>query len=296
MNRKANCKPFIKQETGDNMAIRELFLFCLLFLTLIQWVIYYNVKQWLINRHPEPEQSTAVDRVLYHEITDLDLPWQAGESWQKHGRGYVVALQRQGLYEMLDEHEVNDYRAIYCLGYTVREEQDKKELKALSQRLQRAESHVDELRDKLTHIKQNSNNEPHRASQSVCENQPLDPLTQSWNEWGQCDKGIDELMRAKGWQRINPVSVPVAVPVAVELPEPAEPAEQEQNEYTSLTGDERTAAMIKLKDEGMSYHEIAQLFGVSDGSAKGTISRGRKAKSNVLPLFAGCSEGVREVM
>lgn len=276
------------------MAIRELFLFCLLFLTLIQWVIYYNVKQWLINRHPEPEQATAVDRVLYHEITDLDLPWQAGESWQKHGRGYVVSLQRQGLYELLDEHEVNDYRAIYCLGYTVREEQDKKELKALSERLQRAESHVDELRDKLHQLKQKANSEPVRASQSVCTSQPFDPLTQSWHEWGQCDKGIDELMRAKGWQRINAAPVAMAAPVAVELPEPAE--QEQQSEYSSLTGDERTAAMIRLKDEGMSYHEIAQLFGVSDGSAKGTISRGRKAKSNVLPLFAECSEGVREVM
>lgn len=284
------------------MAIRELFLFCLLFLTLIQWVIYYNVKQWLINRNPEPQQAKAVDRVLYHEITDLDLPWAAGESWQKNGRGYVVALQRQGLYELLDEHKVNDYRAIYCLGYTVREEQDKKELKALSQRLERAESNVDELRDKLHSQKQKACSEPVRASESVCTSQPLDPLTQSWHEWGQCDKDLDELMRAKGWQRINAAPVAVAAPVALDLPaEPAEPAEQEQpaepqNEYTSLTGDERTAAMIKLKDEGKSYHEIAQLFGVSDGSAKGTISRGRKAKNNILPLFAGCSEGVREVM
>lgn len=279
------------------MGIRELFLFCLLFLTSIQWVIYFKVREWLHNRHPEPEQAKAVDRVLYHEITDLDLPWQAGESWQKHGRGYVVSLQRQGLYELLDEHEVNDYRAIYCLGYTVREEQDNKELKALSQRLQRAESNVDELRGKLTHIKQNSNNEPHRASESMTENPaPLDPLTEGWHEWGRCDKGIDEIMLAKGWQRVG--SVPVAMAAPVELPEPEQeqPAEQPQNEYSSLTGDERTAAMIRLKDEGKSYHEIAQLFGVSDGSAKGTISRGRKAKSNVLPLFAGCSEGVREVM
>lgn len=279
------------------MGIGELFLFCLFFLTFAQWIVYFKIREWLHNRHPEPEQATAVDRVLYHEITDLDLPWQAGESWQKHGRGYVVALQRQGLYEMLDEHDVNDYRTIYCLGYTVREEQDRKELKALSERLQRAESNVDKLRDKLTHIKQNSNNEPHRASQSVCENQPLDPLTQSWHEWGQCDKGIDELMRAKGWQRINASPVAMAAPVAIDLPEPEPPAEQEpQNEYTSLTGDERTAAMIRFKDEGKSYHEIAQLFGVSDGSAKGTISRGRKAKSNVLPLFAECSDGVHDVM
>lgn len=281
------------------MGIGELFLFCLFFLTFAQWIVYFKIREWLHNRHPEPEQATAVDRVLYHEITDLDLPWQAGESWQKHGRGYVVALQRQGLYELLDEHEVNDYRAIYCLGYCVREEADRKELKALSERLERAESNVDELRGKLTRIKQNSNNEPHRASESVTENHaPLDPLQEGWHEWGRCDKGIDEIMLAKGWQRVrheSALAMAMAAPVATDEAEAGQPAEP-QNEYTSLIGDERTAAMIKLKDEGKSYHEIAQLFGVSDGSAKGTISRGRKAKSNVLPLFAECSEGVREVM
>lgn len=280
------------------MAIRELFLFCLLFLTLIQWVIYYNVKQWLINRHPEPEQATAVDRVLYHEITDLDLPWQAGESWQKHGRGYVVSLQRQGLYELLDEHEVNDYRAIYCLGYTVREEQDKKELKALSERLQRAESHVDELRDKLHQLKQKANSEPVRASQSVCTSQPLDPLTQSWHEWGQCEKDLDELMREKGWARIT--AAPVAMAAPVEQPEPEQPTEQEQPDYSKLKGIERKQTMLELQNSGLSNAEIAKLFGVSVGCIKSTISVFKRQQqqdqnSKIVTLDFDNQQAVNEV-
>lgn len=257
------------------MGIRELFLFCLFSLTLIQWVIYFKFKEWQRNRYikAEPQQGKPVDRVLYHEISDLNLPWQAGESWQQQGRGFVVSLQRQGLDTLLDERDVDELRAVYCLGYCVREQADTREIEALSKRLKRSESHVDELRGKIAELKQKLSQRPVSVSEPQPDNKPvkpIDPLTQSWHEWGQCDKDLDELMKAKGWVRINPVSVP-PVPVSVPDTEPAE-----QTDYSNLKGDDRKAAMTELKENGLSYSEIAKLFSVSVGCCKATISQYRK--------------------
>lgn len=289
------------------MSSGQWFMFWLLFLTFSQWIIYAKVREWWRSRHPEPKQGKPVDRVLWHLISDYETPWDAGTSWERVGRGYIVALERQGLYELLDEHDVSDHKPAYTLGYCVREETDRKEIDRLTKQLQRREEalqrkqgEIDSLRQKLA---QRPSETPQRQQrQQRQEPAPLDPLREAWIEWGASPDGIDAIMQRKGWQRIA-APAPVAVNQTDEANEPnhtqsEEPEDSTQSvaQYADLTPEERTAEMVRLKDEGKSYREIAQLFGVTEGSAKGAISRGRKAqKSNVVHLFGECSEGVRAV-
>lgn len=250
------------------------------------------------DEEPEAIQGKPVDRVLYHLVTDAQCPWDAGESWEKHGRGHIVALERQGLDDLLDERAVEDYKAAYTLGYCVREQEDAKKLEALRKRLERREEalqrkqwEVDGLREKLAQ-RPTTATEPQRNTNPA----PVDPLQEGWHEWGTCGDSLETIMQRKGWQRI---AAPEPVHVAEEPEDSTQTAESVTEDtasiYADMTTEERTATMIKLKDEGKSYREIALLFGVTEGSAKGAISRGRKAKNNVVHLFGECSEGVRAV-
>lgn len=279
------------------MSSGQWFLFCLLFLTFSQWIIYAKVREWWRSRHPEPEQHKAVDRVLYHLLTDKDLPWDAGESWERHGRAYIISLERQGLNRLLNEYDVGDFKASYTLGYCVREEADRKEIDRLTKKLQRREEALQRKQGEIDSLRQKLAQRPSETPQRQQRQEPprLDPLTEAWSEWGASPDGIDAIMQRKGWQRIA-APAPVAVHVAEEVTEEPEDSTQSVAQYADLTPEERTAEMVRLKDDGKSYREIAQLFGVTEGSAKGAISRGRKAqKSNVVHLFGECSEGVRAV-
>ncbi len=283
----------------------DVFLFLLLFLTISQWVIYAKVRSWWKrwrSREPEPKQGKPVDRVLWHFISDHDTPWDAGTSWERCGRGYIVALQRQGLGELLNERAVSDYKAAYTLGYTVREEEDRKEIEALSKRLERRESASDRLRAEVEELREKLAQRPAAAPTQQRKPSPTDPLSEALHEWGGCTDNLETIMQRKGWQRVpaeSALAVAMAAPVAVEIAEDSTQSEEEvtqpSTQYADLKPEERTAEMVRLKDEGKSYREIAQLFGVSEGSAKGAISRGRKAKNNIVPMFEGVQEGVRAV-
>lgn len=260
---------------------KDLFWGLLLFLTLAQWIIYAKVREWWRSRHPEPRQGKPVDRVLYHLLSDWETPWDAGTSWEKVGRGYIVSLQRQGLDELLDERDVSDHKPAYTLGYCVREQEDTKELEALRARLkrreealQRKQEEVDGLREKLA--------QRHAAAPTPQRSpSPSDPMQEVWEEWGRSEAGIEEIMREKGWVRV----------AATSTVEPVHVAEEPEAVYSLLTGDERKETMAALKNEGKSYTEIAQLFGVSVGCVKSTVSQYRKNK--VVELHFG--EGLEGV-
>lgn len=282
------------------------FLICLL-VSIAEWAIYYRFHRWRRERYieAEPQQGKPVDRVLYHELTDLELPWQAGESWSTCGRGYVVALERQGLGNILDERAVDDLRAVYCLGYTVREQADQRELAALEKRLERSAGQIERLHEQIADLKDKLTEGNQTDTKPSADRQPAqqsNPLEEAMTQWGSSEQTLDELMRAKGWVRISPTSAPVPVapvPVIVSEPDPqTEPTEPEaeaeadqQPDYSTLRGDERKAAMTQLKDNGQSYTDIAKLFGVSVGCAKATISQYRKhqqaqaePETNIIPV------------
>lgn len=258
----------------------DVFLFLLLFLTISQWVIYAKVRSWWKrwrSREPEPKQGKPVDRVLWHFISDHDTPWDAGTSWERCGRGYIVALQRQGLGELLNERAVSDYKAAYTLGYTVREEEDRKEIEALSKRLERRESASDRLRAEVEELREKLAQRPAAAPTQQRKPSPTDPLSEALHEWGGCTDNLETIMQRKGWGRINPVSVaPVPVP-DFDFEEPAiaepetEPA-QPEIDYTALKGTDRKQAMLELREKGLSNPEVANLFGVSVSCVKSTIS------------------------
>lgn len=276
---------------------KDLFWGLLLFLTLAQWIIYAKVREWWRSRNPEPKQGKPVDRVLWHMISDTETPWDAGTSWERVGRGYIVALERQGLYELLDEHDVSDHKPAYTLGYCVREETDRREIERLTKLLQRRDSTIDRQQETIDDLRARLSQREEQAPPPAPERtSPVDPLQEAWHEWGTCGDSLETIMQRKGWQRI---AAPEPVHVAEEPEDSTQTAESVTEDtasiYADMTTEERTATMIKLKDEGKSYREIALLFGVTEGSAKGAISRGRKAKNNVVHLFGECSEGVRAV-
>lgn len=278
------------------MSSGQWFLFCLLFLTFSQWIIYAKVREWWRSRHPEPKQGKPVDRVLWHLISDYETPWDAGTSWERVGRGYIVALERQGLYELLDEHDVSDHKPAYTLGYCVREEADRKEIERLTKQLQRREEALQRKQGEIDSLRQKLAQRPSETPQRQQRQEPprLDPLTEAWSEWGASPYGIDAIMQRKGWQRIA-APAPVAVHVAEEVTE--EPEGSTQNEelttdYKRIKGKEKIETMLQLKAEGKTNSEIAQLFGMTTGGVKGIISKNRPRPDNITPLEFGDSEKV----
>lgn len=297
MSRRKNFKPSTKQETGDFMSVVQWITFWTLLLSFSQWILYAKFREWRRNRHPEPRQGTPVNRCLYHLVTDTEQPWKARESWERCGRGYIVAMERQGLGNILHEYDVRDFLPAYSLGFTVKEEEDKRTIEKLQKQLHRRDEANKRLQATVEDLREQLKRKPKPAPTPV-EREPtrLDPLTEAWHEWGACGDSLETIMQRKGWQRI---AAPGPVHVAEEPEDSTQTAESVTEDtasiYADMTTEERTATMIKLKDEGKSYREIALLFGVTEGSAKGAISRGRKAKNNVVHLFGECSEGVRAV-
>lgn len=262
---------------------KDLFWGLLLFLTLSQWIVYAKVREWWRSRHPEPKQGKPVDRVLWHMISDTETPWDAGTSWEKHGRGYIVALQRQGLDELLDERDVSDHKAAYTLGYCVREQEDTKELEALKKRLERREAalqrkqvEVEELRGKLAQ-------RPAAAPTPQRNTKPVDPLQESWHEWGTCVDSLETIMQRKGWVRATETMT--AVEDSTQTKEP---------DYKTLKGKDKINAMLQLKAEGKTNAEIAQLFGMTVGGVKGIISKNKPRPDNLVTLDFGVSERVSD--
>lgn len=274
------------------MTSKELFVFLLLLLTLSQWVIFFKIRAWRQNRNPEPKQGKPVDRVLWHLISDHDTPWDAGTSWEKHGRGYIVALQRQGLDELLDERDVSDHRAAYTLGYCVREEHDRQEIAALRKGLARREDtierqqqEIDELQIELAKLRSAAPETEQRYTP------PAGPLEEAWNEWGRCPDDLDEIMKVKGWMRINaPEELEAVETAAATEPEPEEPTPN----YKAMKGREKIETMLALKAEGKSNPEIAQLFGMTTGGVKGVISKNRPRPDNIVTIDFGVSERVSD--
>lgn len=274
--------------------------FWVMLLTFSQWVIYFKVREWRRNRHPEPKQGTPVNRCLYHLVTDTEQPWKARESWERCGRGYIVAMERQGLGNILHEYDVRDFLPAYSLGFTVKEEEDRREIDRLTKQLQRRDSTIDRQQETIDDLRARLSQREEQAPPPAPERtSPVDPLQEAWHEWGTCGDSLETIMQRKGWVRIAATATVEPVHVAEEPEDSTQTTESVTEDtasiYADMTTEERTATMIKLKDEGKSYREIALLFGVTEGSAKGAISRGRKAKNNVVHLFGECSEGVRAV-
>lgn len=251
------------------------------------------------DEEPEAIQGKPVDRVLYHLVTDAQCPWDAGESWEKHGRGHIVALERQGLDDLLDERAVEDYKAAYTLGYCVREQEDKAEIERLTKQLQRRDETIKRQGERIDDLKEQLRRKPEPEPVHVAEREqrPKDPLQEAWEEWGASPDGIDTIMQRKGWQRIGATTAESVTVEPVTVAEPEEVTDHTQSEepttdYKDLKGDERKQTMMELRDSGLSNAEIGVLFGVSAGCVKSTISVYRKQlaaeqdepKPKVIPL------------
>lgn len=249
----------------------EIFLLWSFLMSAAQWISFFKIRAWWRNRTPEPKQSRAVDRVLYHEITDTALPWQAGESWQKHGRGYTVALIRQGLGDMLDELEVNDYRAVYCLGYAVKEQEGVKDLDAMRKQLQRRDSTIDRLQAQIEELRTNRP-KPKPEPEPVRTPVPTSEWARLCEEWARSPVLMEELRKDS---------------TSTQTEEPT-------TDYKALKGKEKIETMLRLRAEGKTNAEIAQLFGMSVGGVKGIISKNKPRPDNLVTLDFGVSEEVSE--
>lgn len=224
-----------------------------------------RLREWWTELHrtqdPEYRQGTPVDRTLWHILSDTGTPWEAGSSWEHEGRGFTVALIRQGLGRLLNENRVSSYEPIYCLGYTVREEADRKQLEAMEKRLERMEEKLHEQRQEAEELRQALAQRPRTAPQQ--HRNTGTPMEEALEQWGRSPASMEEIMTARGWQRIPPPAQIVTQ------------SEETGTDYANLTGDERKATMAALKDEGKSYTEIAALFGAKIGTVKSTISAWR---------------------
>lgn len=263
----------------------EEFLGMLMLCTALQWILYAKYKDWKRNRTPEPRQGKPVDRCLYHLITDKEQPWQAGDCWERKGRGMIVALERQGLNHLLSEKDVSDHKPAFVLGYTVREEEDQKELDRLTKQLQRREEANKRLQSTIDELRQTLAQRPKEALERKRPTAGKDPLSASLEEWGRCPASMEEIMQARGWQKI-------AAPVPVEIVEDSTQNEELTTDYKRMKGKEKIETMLQLKAEGKTNPEIAQLFGMTTGGVKGIISKNRPRPDNITPLEFGDSEKV----
>lgn len=244
-----------------------------------------------------PVQGTPVDKVLYHHTHGGEFA--AAESWSRKGRGYTAAVLRQGMGELLDEASIDSYKPVFELGFVTGEEGKEKALDALRKQVERRDATIDRQSAELDRLQRELSQRPERPARPAKSDIYTDVLT----EWGRTEKDVDEILRERGLQRIEPPTAPE--PVTLE-PEPmpgkpedfqtAEEPEELTPDYKALTGDERKEAMAALKDEGMSYTQIGELFGVTSGCVKSTVSQWRK-QSRVLPLnisdgLSGVCEGV----
>lgn len=258
----------------------EEFLGMLMLCTALQWILYAKYKDWKRNRTPEPRQGKPVDRCLYHLITDKEQPWQAGDCWERKGRGMIVALERQGLNHLLSEKDVSDHKPAFVLGYTVREEEDQKELDRLTKQLQRREEANKRLQSTIDELKEELSRKPEPVTVTAPERN-----TDPFSEWGQCAEPLEAVMQRKGWQRI-------AEPAPVEIVEDSTQNEELTTDYKRMKGKEKIETMLQLKAEGKTNSEIAQLFGMTTGGVKGIISKNRPRPDNIIPLEFGDSEKV----
>lgn len=252
----------------------------LMLCTALQWILYAKYKDWKRNRTPEPRQGKPVDRCLYHLITDKEQPWQAGDCWERKGRGMIVALERQGLNHLLSERDVSDHKPAFVLGYTVREEEDQKELDRLTKQLQRREEANKRLQSTIDELKEELSRKPEPVTVTAPERN-----TDPFSEWGQCAEPLEAVMQRKGWQRI-------AEPAPVEIVEDSTQNEELTTDYKRMKGKEKIETMLQLKAEGKTNSEIAQLFGMTTGGVKDIISKNRPRPDNIIPLEFGDSEKV----
>lgn len=236
------------------------------------------------DEEPEAIQGKPVDRVLYHLVTDAQCPWDAGESWEKHGRGHIVALERQGLDDMLDERAVEDYKAAYTLGYCVREEADRKEIARLTKQLKRREETIRDLRNERNQLEE----------QLQGNDDLLDRFSVAESSRAGLEARCRQLLRELQAEREK---VEALTSVPADNTEPAsEPTPSSSPDYAALSGEDKIAAMVSLKDSGQTYAQIAELFGMTEGGVKGQISKARKGKKKtdrVVEIdFTGVSNGV----
>lgn len=138
----------------------------------------------------EFQQGTPVDRVLWHCVTDEATPWQAGTSWEEHGRAMTVALVRQGLGKILHESKVPDYLPVYALGYIVREEEDAGQIEALQAKIGRRDQKISDLKAELDAERQR---EPEASAPRAATARAQSPArNQMLEAWFRTSKPLEE--------------------------------------------------------------------------------------------------------
>lgn len=215
------------------------------------------------NARDHRKQGDPVNRVLWHEAHP-GRDWAAGRSWDEIGRGYMIAYVRQGRNEDITEDGVDDLQWPYSLGYCVREAEDTAVINKLEARLQRQAQRIEML---------------------LTENQRLAEMAEQADELQRSRDRSEADYRSlyESWQRQRAELEMEREKVESLSAYPDEP------QKSMLTGEERTAEMLRMKNEGMSYREIAEAFGLADGTVKSIISRARKSAEplpdNVVQLF-----------
>lgn len=280
-------------------------VFCAVLLSSItQWGAYFKFRKWLSEREPEPKQGNTVDKCLWHLVSNVDAPWQARKAWERKGRGYVVAVQRQGMYTMLDEYRVHDLFPAFAVGYQFRQDEDAREMESIKKQLERRGNAVEHLQEEVKRLRKNQAKQTPARAQT-----PQTPLEQAWRDWGSSPEltTITELMNRSGWKRIEQTEKGVTQVEAAqeaeavmraEAPPEVEAAMQSEAistpDYKAMKGREKIEAMIALKDAGKTNAEIADLFDMTKGGVKGIISKNKAKTDNIVTIDFGVSEQVSE--
>lgn len=257
------------------MTSKEVFFFLLLTLTLSQWIAYFKLREWWRFRHPEPLQGKPVDRVLWHTLSDTGTPWKAGDSWQNKGRGMTVAMIRQGLDEMLNELNVNDYAPIYQLGYAVREADEEAALNALNATIRRRDETIDRLTEELRRSQERS-----QPYQQPLQARSASPKKSDWSaaceEWARTPVGVVNLDD----YRQAPISEGITAPEPENVEPTPESEEMQPVQRVWASIEERDDEILRLHvEESLSYDKLAKMFGFeSRGGSQGACKRAKRRK------------------
>lgn len=264
----------------------ELFCFIILIavLGLVVWVMPRDGPE------PEPDfqQGDAVDRVLYHYFHPPEEgqqpDWPAGKAWHEYGRRMTVALIRQGIGELLEEEYVDNNRPVFELGYTLGEDGKTKALDALRKKVERRDATIRELRNERNQLEE----------QLQGNDDLLDRFSVAESSRAGLEARCRQLLRELQAEREK---VEALTSVPADNTEPAsEPTPSSSPDYAALSGEDKIATMVSLKDSGQTYAQIAELFGMTEGGVKGQISKARKGKKKtdrVVEIdFTGVSNGV----
>lgn len=229
-----------------------------------------------LTRRKDYRHSESVNSALYYQAHEgADSEWEPAQAWRRKGRSEMVAFFRMGRDLLFSEAEIDDLKWAYCIGYADRKAEEVKTIRNLRSEIKQRERWAEEISAELNRLRPLAEKTMEAQRTAAEAEQNYTSLYQSW----QRQRAEIELERQKVEELEN------------QQPEPPD--------YSRLTGAERNAAMLAMKDAGSTYRQIAEAFGTTEGAVKGAVNRAkaqqRDLPDNVLRLdFNAGSEKVRE--